>query len=180
MDLPWNWQGTAAELAGTYPCDEYAVPGARPCLRAIDIAAAPPVVFAWVCQLKAAPYSYDLLDNFGRRSPRTLDPGLQRLEVGQPFMVFRLVDFEVDQHVTAVTVPSAERLFGPIAVTYAVRPAAGGTRLVAKMMVGRSGWVGDLRRTALAWGDLPMMRKQLRTLKELAELVPAGQSNPDR
>lgn len=167
-------------MAAAYPCDAYAVVGARRGLRAVDVAAAPSVVFRWLCQLKAAPYSYDLLDNLGHRSPRTLTPGLERLEVGEPLQVFRLVDFDLDRHLTGVTLPAAERLFGPVAITYAVRPDGERTRLVAAMAVGRSGPLGGLRRAALAWGDLVMMRKQLLTLKELAELVPAGQPNPDR
>jgi hypothetical protein len=64
----------------------------------------------------------------------------------------------------------ANRLFGDIAVTYAVTPrAGGGARLVAKLRVkhGRS-WFSWARWLLLA-GDFVMMRKQLLTLKRCAE-----------
>ena len=86
-----------------------------PADRAISIDASPQVVYAWLCQLRVAPYSYDLLDRFGRRSPRRRDPDLAELEVGQRFMSqFDLVSFVPDRHITLVT--------GKICVTYAVRP----------------------------------------------------------
>lgn len=64
--LPWAWGEPVAEL-----------------------------VFLWLCQLRRAPYSYDWIDNFGRRSPREADPQLSELEVDQSVMtIFTLTGFE--------------------------------------------------------------------------------------
>jgi hypothetical protein len=69
--------------------------------RGVTVRARAPVVFRWLCQLRVAPYSYDWLDNLGRRSPRTLTPGAERLELGQRVMgIFELVGFEPDRHLT--------------------------------------------------------------------------------
>ncbi len=55
-------------------------------------------------------------------------------------------------------------------MTYRVTPiGAGVSRLVVCMTVAASGRLSRLRRTLLGWGDLIMMRKQLLTLKHLAE-----------
>ena len=81
-------------------------------------------LFRWLCQLRVAPYSYDWLDNRGRRSPRTLTPGLEELEVGQRFMtIFRLAEFEPGRSITVV---HDGPLFGRVVGTYEVdlhRPA---------------------------------------------------------
>ena len=84
-------------------------------------------MFAWLCQLRVAPYSYDWIDNWGRRSPRERDPALERLEVGQRFMtIFRLEEFERPHHVTLWH----EGVFGKVAGTYATPPG----RLVVKLL----------------------------------------------
>ncbi len=69
------------------------------------------MVFRWLCLLEVAPYSYDWIDNLGRRSPRTLTPGTEDLEVGQEFLVSRLLEFEPDRHIAGVVLPRPERLF---------------------------------------------------------------------
>ena len=153
------WGVTEEEGSRPFPCDRHLPGAADAWVRAIDIEAPAPVVFRWLCQLRAAPYSYDLLDNFGRRSPRELTPGLERLELGQRFMtIFRLAEFEPDRHITLVTRPGA--------VTYVVEPrGTGRSRLLVKVLMRRA-W------PLMPWLDLLMMRKQLETLKSLAEPLP--------
>lgn len=151
------WGATEAEREHPLPCDDVR-PGGVQADRAISIDAPPSVVYSWLCQLRVAPYSYDLLDHFGRRSPRQRDPALTELEVGQRFMsAFTLVSFVLCRHITLVS--------GKICVTYAVRPEGTGTRLTVRMHCGAP-WI--IAR-ALALGDVVMMRKQLLTLKERAE-----------
>ena len=84
--------------------------------------------------------------------------------------IFRLEDHEMDRHITLVLDDAmGRRLFGEIAVTYRVAPADGGCRLVVKMLVKRPRGVLRVFAPLLPAGDLVMMRKQLLTLKSLAE-----------
>jgi len=172
MGLPWTWGVTADEVAGSYPCDRLSGEATRALLRAVTIEAPPPAVFRWLCQLRVAPYSYDLVDNLGRRSPRALTPGLEDLEPGQQFMrIFVLLSFTEPEEITLRLVdPGGVRLFGPLVLTYAVRAVdPERSHLVVKMIPTGSGVVDRVRLPLLAWGDLVMMRKQLRTLSALAE-----------
>jgi len=144
--------------------------------RGVTVQAPPATMFRWLCQLRAAPYSYDWLDNGGRRSPRTLIPGLEDLAVGQTMMtIFDLASFERDRHLTIRIKPGSpsERIFGAIAGTYLIVPRDSGCRLLAKLRVRYpKGPIGFLGRIALPPGDLIMMRRQLLNLKKLAETVP--------
>jgi hypothetical protein len=159
-----RWGATDAEVAAPQPCDALAGEGATHADRAISIEAPVGVVYRWLCQLRAAPYSYDLLDNFGHRSPRTLTPGLEQLAPGQRVMrLFTVASFVPDEH---LTIRSGRRT----AVTYAVRPEPNGTRLVVRAAFTMSRSVTQL----LLIGDLVMMRKQLLTLKAFAEPDSAG------
>ena len=72
-------------------------------------------------------------------------------------------------HWTALTTERGRRLFGPVAMTYAAEPAGPGSRIVCRLVVPQDGALGWTRSRLLAWGDLVMMRKQLLTLKRLAE-----------
>ena len=152
-----NWGASPAERTASLPCDALGRRAVR-ADRAISIAAPPPIVFSWLCQLRVAPYSYDILDNLGRRSPRERSPELVHLEVGLRFMtVFALHSFVDGEQITL-------RSKG-VAVTYAVRAEGAGSRLHARVLIAGPSLIAR----ALALGDLVMMRRQLRTLKSLAE-----------
>jgi len=123
--------------------------------------------------MRVAPYSYDWLDNGGRKSPTTLIPGLDRPVVGQRWMtIFRLSAFEPDREVTLVIDEHrAVAVFGSVAITYRVIPQSPGrSRLVAKLAVRYPRAPhGSLGRLVLPPGDLVMMRRQLHTFRELSE-----------
>jgi hypothetical protein len=168
-----SWGCSAAERALAHPCDAL-LPGADEALfRGVDVDAPARVAFRWLCQLRVAPYSYDWIDNLGRRSPRSLTPGLDRLERGQRVMtIFELADFARDEHLTLwLRSASGRQLFGECAVSYVVAPTSERTcRLRVKFLVRYPrGVFGALVKAFLPWGDLVMMRKQLLTLKALAE-----------
>ncbi|MGH9096994.1 MAG: hypothetical protein ACRDWB_06190 [Acidimicrobiales bacterium] len=96
-----TWGSSAEEQDAAYPSDALIESPDRVLFRAVDVAAPADLVFRWLCQLRAAPYSYDWIDNLGRRSPRQLTPGLDDLEVGQRVAaMFRLASFEEGRSIT--------------------------------------------------------------------------------
>ncbi len=173
--LPATWNATAEEIAARYPCDDLDFVAHDTFFRAVDIAAPPSLVFRWLCQLRVAPYSYDLLDNFARRSPPQLTPGLEDLAPGQRIMhLFELVSFERDVQMTIVQAPrSPMRAIADFAGTYRIVPNPEdphACRLVAKVLArGPRVPFGASLAGALAWGDFVMFRKQLLTLKDYCE-----------
>lgn len=156
-----TWGSTADERAARFGCDEVLPAADHALFRAVTVAAPAPLMFRWLCQLRLAPYSYDLIDNLGRRSPQELTPGLDRLEVGQRFLIFRLASFEPGSH---LTLEHHGPLFGDLGITYAVLP---GTRLVMRLACNppRVPLAGPV----LAAGDFVMARRQLLNFKRLAE-----------
>lgn len=165
-----QWGSSAEERARPYPCDGLIEGPCESLFRAVDVEAPQEVVFRWLCQLRAAPYSYDKLDNFGRRSPQELTPGLEHLAVGQRVMtIFRLVEFEPGESLTLL---HRGGLFGRVACTYrARRMDEERSRIVVKLcwLGARRGLFWRLERALLFPGDLLMMRRQLLNLKQLAE-----------
>ena len=168
----WGTEPAERELA--FPCDHFMPQQGAALHRGVTIHATPEVVFSWLCQMRVAPYSYDLIDNGGRRSPQRLTSGLNKLELGQTVMqIFDLIAFARNEHLTIRIKPHTRgyRLFGDIAVSYLiVRQSATSCRLLVKLIVQYpSGFAGRLVRGLLPWGDLIMMRRQLLNFKKLAE-----------
>lgn len=162
-----HWGATPEEVEAGYPCDRYVDGETLQAWRAATVAAPPEVVWAWLLQVRLAPYSYDWIDNLGHRSPGTLmhltDP-----VPGDPFTASggrplgRVLAVEHAEHLTA-------RIMGT-ALTYrltALGPDR--TRLVLKVVSG----LPRVLAPALALGDLVMARRQLLNFKRYAEATAA-------
>jgi hypothetical protein len=167
------WGTTEDECARAFSCDT-PVPGTTVYYRGATVHAPAGVVYRWLCQMRVAPYSYDWIDNFGRRSPQRLIAGLDDLALGQKLMgAFELIDFVRDHHLKGRV---SSRAFGEIVATYLIVPSTEGCcRLLVKLAVAYpQGLLGRVLRMVLPWGDLVMMRRQLLNFKRLAEQTPRG------
>jgi hypothetical protein len=173
-----NWGSTALERAQRFGCDELIENPDEVLFRAVEVRAPVELTFRWLCQLRAAPYSYDRIDNRGRRSPQTLTPGLDELVVGQSVQtIFTLAAFEPGR---SLTIHARGTLFGEVSATYRADPIAGDrSRIVVKLLVGYPNppIQRSLMRLLLPPGDLVMMRRQLLNLKALAERTARASSS---
>jgi len=169
-----SWGVEPTERVIAFPCDRLPEKFDAEYYRGVTVRASSAMTYRWLCQLRAAPYSYDWIDNWGHRSPRQLIPGLENLKLGQTVMtIFNLIDFEADRQLTCRIKPrtSPSRLFGDVVVSYLIVPRGEREcRLLAKVRVTYPpGLMGRLMRGVLPPGDLVMMRRQLLNLKKLAE-----------
>lgn len=171
--LSYTWGSTEKERADSYPCDSVTKSYDDVYFRAVSIFATKEIIFRWLCQLKVAPYTYDWIDNGGKKSPVELTPGAEFLTIGEPVMrIFDLIDFERSRSLTIKikTDSSAEKVFGEFTVTYQINESSENCRLVVKVIAKYpSGFYGRILKHFLPFGDMIMMRKQLLTLKQLSE-----------
>ena len=84
---PWQlrWGVTPEEMARTMPGDEIVHRPLFNATRGVTVSARAADVWPWIVQLgfrRAGWYTYDLLDNLGRRSADRIVPELQHMEVG--------------------------------------------------------------------------------------------------
>jgi hypothetical protein len=140
--------------------------------RGVTVNAPTCVVFRWLCQIRVAPYSYDFIDNFGRQSPRRLLSGLDQLKIGQSVMtIFRVSDFSADRYLTIHLSSPLGLLCRDLSITYlCLLQGVDQTRLLVRIGVNYpKNLLGPIACLFLSAGDWVMMRKQLLTLKKLAE-----------
>ena len=74
-----TWGTTPEERRLAFPCDNLIAEADDALYRGVTVNASPSTVFRWLCQMRVAPYSYDWIDNGGKRSPAALTPGLGRI-----------------------------------------------------------------------------------------------------
>ncbi len=79
-----RWGVSQSETVHSYPCDDFVASPTMQAWRGVRVEAPARAVWPWVAQVRLAPYSYDWIDNRGRRSPRHL-AGLPEPAVGDRF-----------------------------------------------------------------------------------------------
>ena len=157
-----RWNVTDDEVARHYACDDFVDRPTLQAWRGVSVDATPEALWPWVGQIRIAPYSYDWIDNLGRRSPQRL-MGLSEPVVGEPLTTATTRRFG---RILAVEPP--KQLTGEImgaCISYVLVPESQTTRLLMKIVTPMSRWLGP----ALSVGDLIMARRQLLNLKHLAE-----------
>jgi hypothetical protein len=80
-----RWGATDDELEAPYPGRDLVPDGARSATMAVTINAPPERVWPWLVQMgtdRGGWYSWDRLDNFGRRSADRLHPQWQQVRIG--------------------------------------------------------------------------------------------------
>lgn len=170
-----NWGATHEEIHGPVVGDDL-VPDARlVATRSITLSSRPDAVFPWLRQMgfkRAGWYSYDLLDNLGRRSARSIEPRWQDVNTGD-----RVPAGPLDFEAAIVDPPRAFVLcLGSSAgasrrvqfsLAYELRPDTDSTRLVTRVRARVNLPLGRLvERFVLGPGDGIMLRKQLLSLAD--------------
>ncbi len=172
--LSHTWGTESHERLLNFPCDHFVKRFDDAYYRGITIRADPEIIFRWLCQMRIAPYSYDWIDNSGRKSPQDWAPEIDDLSIGQEVMkIFELVHFERNEDLTIRINKNtfSYKIFGDVAMSYHIIPASDrGCRLLVKFVCQYPrGILGMLMRLMLPWGDLIMMRRQLLNFQRLSE-----------
>ncbi|MFI5960064.1 hypothetical protein [Cryptosporangium sp. NPDC051539] len=80
-----RWGATADEVSGLFPGAEVILGATRSATMAVTLEALPAQIWPWLVQMGADRggwYSWDRLDNFGRRSTDQIHPEWQEIQVG--------------------------------------------------------------------------------------------------
>lgn len=168
-----HWGATDDEIAGPMPGDDIVRNARIVATRSITLGAPPEVVFAWIRQMgfgRAGWYSYDILDNLGRRSAREIHPEWQHVSTGDEIpagpisFVASLVQPPQAFVLHYATTPERHRAID-FSLAYDLRRHADGTRLVTRVRARVSLPVGQVvERLLLGPGDGLMVRRQLLNL----------------
>jgi hypothetical protein len=158
-----RWGVTLPETRLHYPCDDVVPEPRLEMWRGVTVRAAAERVWPWVAQIRLAPYSYDWIDNMGRRSPQRLR------DLPDPVVGERLTTaFGMRPVGRILAVRPGEQLTGLImgaVMSYTLLPQGSSTRLLLKVVMRPSRATAPL----LCVGDMIMSRRQLLNLARLAE-----------
>jgi hypothetical protein len=171
-----HWGASRGEIDGPVVGDEFIADAGLVATRCIDLDAPPDEVFPWLCQLgfgRAGWYSYDWIDNLGRRSATRIHPEWQGIATGDT-IPGGPIGFEaavVDPpHAFVLRLPGTGRITSRVRFTLAFElrdGPGGGTRLVSRVRSRIELPFGRLiERWLLGPGDGLMVRRQLLNLRK--------------
>lgn len=175
-----HWNASVDEVGSVMPGDDLIDEPQLNATRSITIAAPPLQVFPWIRQMgfgQAGWYSYDLIDNLGRRSATSIHPEWQSVESGDrvpggPIDFTAVTVDEPKVFVLALGQPDAGSRRIAFTLAYRLDPIDDktATRLVTRVRSRIDLPAGRLAaRYLLGPGDGIMLRKQLRGIKTRAE-----------
>ncbi|NNC81058.1 MAG: hypothetical protein HKN94_13000 [Acidimicrobiales bacterium] len=146
--------------------------------KSIDIAASPEQVWPWLAQMgfgRAGWYSWDLIDNLGRRSATELHPEWMVEQAGDRIpggpIEFDTPILDAPRHLVIAFGPQRlARWATEFVLSYRLRPTATGCHLTAVATGRIDGPLGRLvARYLLGPGDAFMVGKQLRGIRSRSE-----------
>lgn len=173
---PWQltWGATPDEVHRPLAGDDLVERPTFNATRAITIGAPPAEVWPWLVQVgvtRAGWYSYDLLDNLGRKSSRRILPEFQDLSPGG--IIPMSPDGKQGMNVLSMEPPHTMVWGTPGDTTWAWQLDAvgdGSTRLLARVRAHYQWLSPSIAFSALVeFGDIWMMRKMLMGVRDRAE-----------
>jgi len=171
------WGATPEEIQSPVIGDDLCSDATLIATRSITINAPPQEVFPWIRQMgfgRAGWYSYDWLDNLGRKSATTIHEEWQSVHAGDKIpsgpISFTATIVEAPRHyvleITSLGKKSPKLHF---TLAYELREDPRGTRLVTRMRSHCNFPLGSLfEKLVLGPGDGFMLRRQLLTIKRNA------------
>jgi hypothetical protein len=169
------WGATAEEINSSVVGDDLCSTATLVATRSITIGAAPQEVFPWIRQMgfgRAGWYSYDWLDNLGRKSATTIHDEWQSVEAGDKIpsgpISFTAAIVDAPRHfvleIQSLGKKSPKMHF---TLAYELRDNPQGTRLVTRMRSRVNLPLGSLfEKLILGPGDGIMLRRQLLNIKK--------------
>lgn len=152
----------------------------RELLRCVKINANAPEIYAWLKQLRIAPYSFDWLDNRNRKSPDFIIENLPPLKLYTHFLLaFHITGFEENSFIVCRFCepinPPLGRYMKALFLEYRISQQGSGTKLWCKIK-------GYLNRDISSKGffvvfslmNKIMMTRQLKNIKKLSEKLASG------
>ncbi|MBJ7362852.1 MAG: SRPBCC family protein [Ilumatobacteraceae bacterium] len=173
------WGATAEEIHSAVIGDDLCGDATLVATRSITIDAPPQDVFPWIQQMgfgRAGWYSYDWLDNLGRKSATTIHDEWQSVVTGDKIpsgpISFTAAIVDAPRHFV-LEIKSQDKKSPKIHFTlaYELRDDPQGTRLVTRMRSHINFPLGSLfEKLILGPGDGLMLRRQLLTINKNATL----------